>query len=483
VWIVGYENRFAPAATEALATYGVSATPERQRARVLVARRRTGEAAVVAFVAADRAAQVPGLGRKLPHYHKYSHLAFEGDEPVNVDKGRWPVTRSPMTALLEGAPPMGKLAARRALAELPPAFSKERMLATTRRLAAPEMKGRGAGSAELARAGASIAAAMKEAGLEVLPVDPTVGNVIGVLRGTQRDWGGQSVVVGAHYDHLGDGHPGADDNASGVAVLLELARQMAGSGPGRRTVIFVAFAGEETGLAGSRAYVASTAEWPVAKAIGMVNLDTVGRLGAGSILVLGTSTADEWVHIVNGAGYVTGAPVKAVANDPGGSDQISFLAAGVPAVQLFTGAHADYHGAGDTADKVDGDGLVKVAAVTRELVAYLAERDRPLTARLRAQAPAAPATGGGERRATLGTIPDYAFPGPGVRISGTMPDSPAAKAGLVAGDVLVKLGDVSIVSTRDLSEALKALAPGAKVVVAFLRDGEAKSVDAVLAAR
>jgi hypothetical protein len=490
VWIVGYENRFAGAATQALAAYKASASPEAGRARVLVARRAAGEAPVIAFVAADHAAQVPGLARKLPHYHKYSYLAFEGDEPVNVDKGRWPVTRSPLTAFLSDPAPMAKLAAREPLAELPPAFSKERMLASVKLLASPEMRGRGAGTPELARAGEAIASAMREAGLEVMPIDPAAPNVIAVLRGTKAEWSGQSVIVGAHYDHLGVGddgavRPGADDNASGVAVLLELARQMASSGAPERTVIFAAFAGEETGLVGSKAYVAAPDSWPfpASKAIGMVNLDTVGRLGTGAILVLGTSTADEWVHIANGAGYVTGARVQAVMNDPGGSDQMSFVAAGVPAVQLFTGAHPDYHAAGDTIEKIDGDGLVKVAAVAHEFAAYLAERDRPLTAHLAGASASPGAAVAGERRATLGTIPDYAFAGPGIRVSGTMPGSPAASAGLMAGDVLVKIGGTSIVSMKDFADALKALAPGTKVVVAFVRGTETRTVEAVLGAR
>jgi aminopeptidase N len=350
------------------------------------------------------------------------------------------------------------------------------------------MKGRGLGTPELDRAAESIAAAMKEAGLEVLPADPAVRNVVGVLRGTKPEWAGSSVVVGAHYDHLGVGaggtvHPGADDNASGVAVLLELARQMASSGSPQRTVIFAAFTGEETGLQGSKRYVAAPSAWPASKAIGMVNLDTVGRLGAGTILVLGASTADEWIHIANGAGYVTGAPVQAVMNDPGGSDQKSFVEAGVPAVQLFTGAHADYHTGGDTADKVDGGGLVKVAAVAREFVAYLAERDRPLTGKLGAQAPASAAHATGERRASLGTIPDYAFAGPGVRISGTMPGSPAEGAGLKAGDVLVRIGETPVGSMKEFSEALKPLAPGTKIVVTFVRDGATMTAQAALAAR
>jgi len=488
LFIVGFENRFVAAATEALLPYGAKAAPDRARALVLVARRKAGLSAVIALVAADHAAQVPGLARKLPHYHKYSYLAFEGDEPVNVDKGRWPVTGSPMTAFLDGTPAMAKLAPREPLAELPPAFSEERMMATVRALSASELKGRGLDSPELDRAADTIAAAMKDAGLEVLPSDPAMRNVVGVLRGTKPEWVEQSVVVGAHYDHLGTGtdgatHPGADDNASGVAVLLELAKQMAGSGASQRTVIFVAFTGEESGLLGSKRYAAAPSTWPAAKAIGMVNLDTVGRLFAGKILVLGSSSADEWIHIVNGAGYVTGAPVEAVMNDPGGSDQKSFIEVGVPAVQLFTGAHADYHQPGDTVDKIDGSGLVKVAAVTRELVTYLAERSTPLTSKISGASSAATAPTGGERRVSLGTIPDYAFPGPGVRITGTMPGSPAEKAGLQVGDVVVKLGDKAIDSMRDFSDALKAFAPGAKVTVTYQRDGQTKTAEATLVAR
>jgi aminopeptidase N len=488
IFVIGFENRFAATAAEALLPYGAKAERDGARARVLVARRKAGLAPVIAFVAADHAAQVPGLARKLPHYHKYSYLAFEGDEPVNVDKGRWPVTGSPMTAFIDGTPQMAKLASRDPLAELPPAFSEERMMATVRSLSSSEMKGRGLGTPELDRVADMIAAGMKDAGLEILPADPAMHNVVGVLRGTKPEWAEQSVVVGAHYDHLGtsaDGttHPGADDNASGVAVLLELAKQMAGSGAPQRTVIFVAFTGEESGLLGSKRYAAATSPWPASKAMGMVNLDTVGRLFAGKILVLGSSSADEWIHIVNGAGYVTGAPVQAVMNDPGGSDQKSFIEIGVPAVQLFTGAHADYHQPGDTADKMDGPGLVKVAAVTRELVAYLAERPTPLTAKLSGAPSAAATPAAGERRVSLGSIPDYAFPGPGVRVTGTMPGSPAEKAGLQAGDVIVKLGDKAIGSMRDFSEALKAFAPGAKVTVTYQRDGQTKSAEATLVAR
>jgi hypothetical protein len=491
VWVVGYENRYAARAGDVLRAHGGSVVRQADRAVALVARRARENPAVVAFVACARAAQVEGFARKLPHYHKYSHLAFEGDEPVNVEKGRWPVTDSPMTALLALAAAMGTLSPREPLAELPPAFSKDRMMATVRGLAAPEMKGRGYGTPELARAAESIAQAMKSVGLEVLPADPEARNVVGVLRGIKPEWADSSVVVGAHYDHLGvridTAYPGADDNASGVAVLIELARQMATSGKPSRTVIFVAFNGEESGLTGSKRYVASGGSWPAAKAIGMVNLDTVGRLGKGKILVLGSHTAGEWIHIVQGAGFVTNAPVEAVMSDPGGSDQKSFTDAGVPAVQLFTGPNSDYHQPTDTADKIDADGLVKVAAVAREIVAYLAERPEPLTSKLASSSAAAPGAAGreaaGERRVSLGTLPDYAFPGPGVRIGGVTPDSAADKAGLRVGDVIVKLGEYAISSLRDFSDVLKTRAPGERVPVTVQRGDRTVTVEATLTAR
>jgi len=287
LFVVGFENRLLPVAEAALAPYPVKPARQGDRALTLVARRPGGDGSVVVFLAAPRAVQVAGLARKLPHYHKYSSLAFEGDEPVNVVKERWAVTRSPMTAVLVEGTKMGTLAPRPALAELPPAFSKERMLATIAELASPALRGRGAGTPELAKAADSLATAMKSAGLEVLAADPETRNVVGVLRGTKAEWADQSVVVGAHYDHLGVGadgavRPGADDNASGVAVLLELARQMAAAGPQPRTIVFAAFTGEESGRLGSKRYAAHTGTWPASKAIGMVNMDTVAAWEAAS---------------------------------------------------------------------------------------------------------------------------------------------------------------------------------------------------------
>jgi membrane-associated protease RseP (regulator of RpoE activity) len=212
----------------------------------------------------------------------------------------------------------------------------------------------------------------------------------------------------------------------------------------------------------------------------MVNLDSVGRLGEGKLLVLGTGTATEWPHVFRGAGFVTGVPVEPVAADPGGSDQVSFQEQGVPAVQLFTGPHTDYHTAGDTADKVDVPGIAKVVAVAREAIAYLASRPEPLT---RAGGEGRTAASEGTRKVALGTVPDFAYAGTGVRLEGVVAGSAAERGGLLAGDVLVELNGEPIADLRAYSQALKRLSPGDHVRLTYLRGGERKTVEVEAAAR
>ncbi|WDT81383.1 MAG: M20/M25/M40 family metallo-hydrolase [Candidatus Manganitrophus sp.] len=320
-------------------------------------------------------------------------------------------------------------------------------------------------------------------------------NVIGILPGSRPEWAGQSVVVGAHYDHLGEGwpdvhqgdkgkvHPGADDNASGVAILLELARVLAKEKPPERTVIFVAFSGEEAGRRGSKRFVAHSKNFPPEKMMGMVNLDTVGRLGQNKLLVFGTGSAEEWIHLFNGVGFVTGVPIQSAQKDLGTSDQVSFADAGVPAVQLNSGPNLDYHRPSDTADKIDQAGLIKVASVLKEAVAYLTTRPGPLTSLLpqrRAGEPPAPAPG---RKVSLGTIPDFGDQGKGILLEGIIPGSPADQAGLQKGDRIVRIGAVPITNLRDFSEFLKTLHPGDRISILFLRDGKEQTAEATVKER
>ncbi|MGE5238913.1 MAG: M20/M25/M40 family metallo-hydrolase [Chloroflexota bacterium] len=524
VVVLGWENRFAGEIATALAVYGVKVSaktvqiegrdiPVDGSSFVFTSRSARNPDLALMLIATDRSDALPGLGRKLPHYHKYSYLIFDGPEPANTAKGRWPVIDSPMTAYLaddDGIPvkvEMARLATRAPLVKPPLALSGARMVETVRVLSSLDMEGRGIGSSGLDRAAEYIAGRFRESGLKPGGTDGgyyqtwacnsgepdrsvTLKNVIGVIPGQEA--AAESVVVGAHYDHLGLGwpdvregnkgkiHPGADDNASGVAVLLELADAISKGPKPDRTIVFVAFTGEEASRLGSTRYVTDYTPYSARKALGVINLDTVGRLGRNKLLLLGANSADEWVHIFRGAGFVSGVEVEPGSQDLDASDQVSFLEVGVPAVQLTTGPHLDYHCPGDTADKIDESGLVKVASVAREAVTYLAGREGPLTPSIRREGTAERSAG---RKVSLGTVPDFAFPGPGIRLSGVVPDSPAAASGLKQGDVLTEANGVRLDRIKDLSEFLKTLKAGTRVVITFLRDGVGMTAETEVVAR
>ena len=416
-----------------------------------------------------------------------------------------------MTPLPPAKPPQ-----RAALAELPPVFSRDRLAGHVDVLAGADMQGRGLGTPGLELAADYIVEQFAAVGLvpggddggwsQVFRVAEgedgqphDVRNIVGVLPGTDAAMAGQTVLVTAHYDHLGHGWPderadagrgavyaGADDNASGVAVMIELARNLVNAGAPKRSITFIAFTGEESGLQGSRHYANALSAEQLAGVFGVVNLDTVGRLGDKKLSVFGAGSATEWPHVFRGIGFTTGIQSTAVTQDFAASDQQAFIDLGVPGVHISSGANLDYHRPTDTADKIDGDGLVKVAVFTKEAVAYLAERPEPLTVTIddspRAQIPVA---GSGERRrsVSVGTVPDFSFPGPGVRVDDVVPQSPAAKAGVRAGDILIELAGQSIGDLQGLTDVMKTLEPGQIATMTVVRDGEKITREVELAAR
>ncbi len=515
-WIIGDNNRFAQDVLTGAAAFGAHISAEAviigratlkfaEHSIILCARNTHNPDFTLAFLSSHNSKALAGLSRKLPHYGKYSYLAFQGDEPANFAKGQWDAINSPLIVKLAATDETAKPAGRTALATLPPVFSDARMKKDVTFLADAKRNGRGFGTPGLDAAAEYIKNEFAAAGLQpgakngsyyqkffatggLKNKKAVLKNVIGIKPGSNEKLQGQSIVVGAHYDHLGHGwpdvrkgqeskiHHGADDNASGVAVILELLRVLKDWQP-ERSVIFIAFTGEEAGLLGSKYYVKNPVA-PMEKCFGMLNLDTVGRLGEQKLLVLGTGSASEWVHIFRGAGYVTGVNLQSVADDFGSSDQRAFIDADIPAVQFFSGAHADYHSPNDSADKIDYAGLVKVASVLKEAVEYMASREEPLTVTLENAKPqsAKPADG---RRVSLGSVPDFTFPGPGVKITGTIPGSPAAVAGLKTGDIITKIGEYEIADLRGLSHALKAHKPGDAVKIIFKR-GEKEMVKEVV---
>ncbi|MHC4140269.1 MAG: M28 family metallopeptidase [Planctomycetota bacterium] len=273
--------------------------------------------------------------------------------------------------------------------------------------------------------------------------------------------------------------PGADDNASGISVLLEFARLVGKKWQPERTIVFVAFSAEEAGKIGSLYYIRQAEKYPISKTMAMINIDTVGQLGQDALTIFGSYSAHEWVHIFRGAGYVTGVPIKQSTLDTGNGDEKSFIDAGVPAVHLFSGARDNYHRPTDTVDRIDTAGLVKTAAVLKETVEYLAARPEPLASTLTvAKESSTPQKKHPhkKRRVVLGTVPAYDYIGNGVRLDGVTTGSPADKAGLQKGDIIVRIGETEIEDLETFSDVLKSLQAGSEITIVIMRDGTERTV-------
>jgi len=306
--------------------------------------------------------------------------------------------------------------------------------------------------------------------------------------------GPRAIVIGAHYDHLGLGgreslaekpgqiHPGADDNASGTGLLLELACALAAEGPGSQSpsLLFAAFAGEEHGLLGSSYYVKNP-PLPLADTLAMVNLDMVGRLRDKRLIAFGTATAREFPPFLARISRKLGITVATHGDGYGPSDHTPFAAEKIPVLHFFTGAHEDYHRPTDTWEKINSAGMAIVGQVVAETVRLIASRAAPLTPGL-PQPPPKP-MGGAGYGAYLGIIPDFSRSSGGVLLAGVRDGSPASQGGLQKGDVLTQLGAVKVDDLYDLTYALRTYQPGERVSIAFIRSGRRRVCEAKLAAR
>ena len=389
--------------------------------------------------------------------------------------------------------------------------SARRALADVRYLADDRQEGRGVGTAGLGRAGAYIRDAFVRAGLHVSFQDFTIPpdapavlhtklggiatrNVVAILPGTSPALRGEVVVVGAHYDHLGLGgfgamdadstgrvHNGADDNASGTAALLEVARQLAGRHPAR-TIVFVAFSGEELGTLGSSYFVQHPLPQPVDSIYAMLNMDMVGRLRSARLLALGAATAKEFPALLDSLNTPPRFDLRASGDGWGPSDHAVFFAARRPVLHFFTDLHEDYHRSTDDWQKINGTGLAQIARFVADLAWTLANRAGPLTF-VDAPRPQATAGGGSGYGAYLGTIPDMTGSPGGVRITGVRAGSPAEQAGLTAGDVITAIGAKVVANLYDMTDALRSHQAGDTVVIVVTRGGAEQRVTAVLGRR
>jgi len=308
----------------------------------------------------------------------------------------------------------------------------------------------------------------------------TVKNVIGVLEG-EGPLADETIVIGAHYDHVGRGganslapgsneiHNGADDNASGTAALIELARRFASRDekPARR-LVFIAFTAEEAGLIGSAEYVKNPV-FPLEKTIAMFNMDMVGRLNEDKLTVFGTGTAPEWPALLKRLAPEHRLEVIEKPEGFGPSDHSSFYGKKIPVLHFFTGTHTDYHRPSDDWDKINVEGMKRVTNLIEQVVAETAAmKERPEY--IAVQATATPLREGS--RPYFGSIPDFGGTDPGYALSGVSPGSPADKGGLKGGDRLIRLGQQKIDNLDDFDLALRKFSPGETVDVVVIRDGK-----------
>jgi hypothetical protein len=324
--------------------------------------------------------------------------------------------------------------------------------------------------------------------VDVRRITAETQNVVAVLRGRDPKLAEEAIVIGAHYDHLGLGernslapsqagkvHPGADDNASGTAVVLELGRALAERRRDlRRSIVFLAFSGEELGLLGS-AYYTKNPAWPLERTEAMLNLDMVGRPREGKLYVGGVGTSPGFKEILEKANR-TGLQLSYSESGYGSSDHTSFYVKNIPVLFLFSGLHADYHKPSDLPEKIQFADAARVGDLALRTTLTLAAQDaRPQFVRVQEARP--PAGGGGPGYgAYFGSIPDMGEEVEGVKFADIRDGSPAAKAGLKAGDILIEFAGKPIKNLYDFTFALRAHKPGEEVSVTVLRGKEKMTV-------
>jgi aminopeptidase YwaD len=332
---------------------------------------------------------------------------------------------------------------------------------------------------------------------DVIKIDSKTSNVVGVIKGSDPQLASEYVIIGAHYDHLGLGgpeslaqnpygqiHHGADDNASGTAAVLELGRVLAlHRDMLKRSIVLASFSGEEEGLLGSAAYTRNPPV-PLSSTVAMINMDMIGRLRLNMLMVSGTATSPAWKPLLEELnkkeGQGTGTAVgqgdasnrfKLALGDDGygPSDHQSFYVRDIPVLFFFTGSHEDYHKPSDTADKINAEGIEQVAEMVRDVAIRVANEPARI-AFTKVKKESKPTAGG--FRVYLGTVPNYADQADGLKLDGVRPDSPAERAGLKAGDIVVKLGHVDVKNVYDYTYALEELKAGVGIEMVIRRDGK-----------
>ena len=376
-------------------------------------------------------------------------------------------------------------------------------------LASDSLKGRGTGTSEEKLAAHYIAQQFKKYGLLPLPTSPknkpsyfyeftfkkkrhphdtsTKGmpelkatNVIGFLNNKAE----KTIVIGAHYDHLGLGHDhnsldpspegkihnGADDNASGTAGVLELARYFSQNKQFKKyNILFMAFSGEELGLIGSKKWTENP-NYPLNKIYYMINLDMIGRLNDSTkkIIIYGVGTSNQWVPLIDSVSKNFSFVIKKDSSGIGPSDHTSFYLKDIPVLHFFTGQHSDYHKPSDYADKINYKGEAMILQFIVQLIEKTAQQSAPM----QFQKTAAPKENKVAFKVTLGIMPDYTYDGKGVKVDGVVPNKPAEKAGIQKGDIIIQLGEYPISNIETYMQTLSKFEKNQSTKVKIIRNNK-----------
>ena len=332
---------------------------------------------------------------------------------------------------------------------------------------------------------------------DIKKVTKVTANVVGLIEGSDPVLKNEYVVIGAHVDHLGMGgpgslakssapaiHHGADDNASGAAGVMQMARyftQRIGTmARTKRSIILMCFSGEELGLLGSDYYVKHPI-MPLEQTVAMLNMDMVGRLRDNKLTVIGSGTAKEWDSLLDDTNKTAGFTLAKSESGFGASDQQSFYTKNIPVLFFFTGTHTQYHTPEDTVDLINADGESHVLQLVANCTQRIANApDRPAFQRIQTPDQNAPSRG---LRVYFGSVPDYAAMVEGVQLNGVREGSPAEKAGLKAGDIIVKFGERVVKNVYDYTYALQDCRPGDMVQVVVKRGEKTLILNVTLAAR
>ncbi len=296
-------------------------------------------------------------------------------------------------------------------------------------------------------------------------------NVIGYIDNNSEN----TVIIGAHYDHLGYGnegslhrgekaiHNGADDNASGVSVMLNLADKLKTTNR-NNNYLLMAFSGEEMGLLGSN-YFLKNATIDTKKVNYMINMDMVGRLKDSTLAVYGTGTSPLWSQTINSLN----SDFKLVEKESGvgPSDHTSFYLNDIPVLHFFTGQHENYHKPSDDQELLNYDGMYAISEYIFSIISDLDNNEKLTFVKTKNESDSAP-----RFKVTLGVIPDYLYEGRGMRIDGVTDDRPAYKAGIIKGDVVVKMGEIDITDMMSYMTGLSKFEKGNSTTVEVLREGE-----------